>query len=868
MGEYNPHAPQILGEEYVPIRDEDILFSPAVRTQELGQGFTLASSRTLADGRFYINDWPKGDATGQTYWVSVYPKGSEALSGPIQRVVIPCSAGGITGSGAALTNATTFAEAVADPSDNKYLSGFVGGTIPSSFQAFFATNQYSPELTGKRIVGMNLLYTVAGFLDLIEASANFFTASIRNNANATTTYGRSSLGTLAGVNGSITNLTLPAAVLRMPFGEVDTFWSTTLSPNSTSDRMPFTYTNLQRFEVGAANRIFLYLNGSSSGDTSYQIAWHYLALEVLYCQEQRVALGGRSFGFSASATSRYLPYVMGANIVTMRTPVTMAANPVLPAGEYTVMVSGADPGTEFAGSTPVANTRFPELNGIREYYALPAHPGVAVEIPFPVDESIVDKEFTKETVHVIPQLSLHASGGTLTEPQVYGRQAQAPVYGSIYAETEIDDNVAPVAGAVYPWVRYYARRFGSTTQPLVLTDQAVPSSTVSITVDEFDALPEILDGWKQVTLRFATPPTIASAAGSPDWRWTSSAETAGSQWQILGATAPALSGVPGNLFNLVPVPNQLPDATYGGSGTNLTWMYPHVTVSTSDDTSDGALMLAQDMPTVTGFELSLLTQTVTGIGQNCGPDPCCVPTGIRYHSITWAPTSAGVAASGFGFYEMQRMDQVDTDWATIMQATSPTASGFSDFEARIGLESSYRIRAVDVYGFEGPWSSTITATLTGPGIDIGCTGGHILVFTSNTAQAGTYNLAYSSIWESGRVEESFSFPEAGDVILQKMYGRDNVTAFHPLERGGERFSRTVLVQAAAIAPPTLGDFRSLRDMAWASVPYICVRDEDGNRWFATVVVPSGRVVHFRQLYMAEVGIIETSSQPYPVDPNA
>jgi hypothetical protein len=87
-----------------------------------------------------------------------------------------------------------------------------------------------------------------------------------------------------------------------------------------------------------------------------------------------------------------------------------------------------------------------------------------------------------------------------------------------------------------------------------------------------------------------------------------------------------------------------------------------------------------------------------------------------------------------------------------------------------------------------------------------------------------------------------------------------------MERGGEQFQRTVLVQAAAIDPETLGDFTSLRDMAWADTSYICVRDEEGNRWLATVLVPSGRVLRDRRLYLAPVDIIEVTDTPSQVDP--
>jgi hypothetical protein len=223
----------------------------------------------------------------------------------------------------------------------------------------------------------------------------------------------------------------------------------------------------------------------------------------------------------------------------------------------------------------------------------------------------------------------------------------------------------------------------------------------------------------------------------------------------------------------------------------------------------------------------------------------------------------------FGYLELQRMDAIEADWQTIMQSTSDNIpTEFNDYEARAGILTSYRIRTVDVYDFPGPWSSTITATIPAPGVSGGCLeGGHVLIFTSNERQDGSINLAYSTAWMGGEsVEENFIFPEAGFVQLQLMYNKDFYTAFRPLERGGERFSRTVLVQAAAIAPETLGDFRSLRDMAWDTVNYICVRDEDGNRWFATVLVPGGRVLRDRRLYLAPVEVIEVTDTPTPVNP--
>ena len=1062
MGNYNPHAPWIVGEEWVPIRDENVTYSPAVNAVELGHGLTTSATRIIQDERFYINTLTPDFPDGQVFMGAVYAQGTEDLSGPIKSVIIPVNNGATTGTatGAVGLNGANVADALYNPTDAKGVTFFTSGITTDGFLSmFFAVNSYSAELTGKRILGVNLLYTAYNIITANTIQLFPLEVNLSNNQG----FERQLYGRIIGP----ANSSLPNTYNRIHFGEVNTFFGVTSGARVNPDVIPWNYAELQRFEATASNRLFvwLHLNNSIFGLDSGSFLLSYAALEVIYCEEQRLTFGGQLYG---TDTADQTP-IFGANILPMKT-LAGAANPSLVTGDYTVTLSSPDIGDrQFFTTDPfVAKAKpYSILNGLRELYGIGTHPGVAILPPSPVDEQILGQVFTKEATHVVPQLSLHTSGGPLTEDQVYGRQAQAPVYGSIYAQTETDDSAITVT-ASYPWVRYYARRFGNTTQPLKLTNQAVTANSVVITPAEFDALPEILDGWKQVTLRFATAPTYPES-GSPDWRWTALGEISGDQWQVLGCSAPALSGIAGNSFNQVPAPQQLDTATYGGTSAVMTWMYPHVTTPTIDNTSDGVLMFAQEMPAVTGVAIQVLSQALTGIGLDCGLTPCGIPSALQYHRLSW-PTrqlwntfasandsfartvaagswgaadkggtynligtaadfsvngtmglitlsaagstraatvsvgpdfdvqadvtmvssvssgtlrgglmgrltngsnfyraewrtdttgevnsfnilsniagvgttlinladipglvggpgstntirfmgagstlkakiwrtgspepdnwdleitdtglttgnEAGVSALSspdtgvtigfsnllitpprffFGAYEIQRQDAIDTDWQTIMLATSPAVTGFSDFEARAGIVSSYRIRGVDVYGFEGIWSSTVTSTVPAPGITIGCPG-HVLIFTSNESQNGAYNLAYSSAWE-GSVEENFTFPEAGDVAFQKMYGRDFVTAFHPLERGGERFSRTVLVQAAAISAPTLGDFRSLRDMAWASVPYMCVRDEDGNRWFATVLVPSGRVQRSRQLYMAAVDIIETTATPSPVDP--
>jgi hypothetical protein len=1081
MGNYNPHIPNILGEEWVPIRDEDVTFSPAVNSVELGHQFYLPQAAQVRDGRFYIHELPATPAFYQTALIGVYPRQLEDLSGPIQQVIIPCNNGGITGAGLSLQLASTLAEAVYAPADDKALVA-LHDAILGQASFFFNVDAY-PHLATKRILNVSLLYS--GWVIGVDALANNIpfvdpdpglpttVVSLRNDSASQeiffSKFASSNTGYLWQLNTKVNPATNRAATDQqyavLNLGDINHFWDTAAVSSSV---MPWRYVDLQRFQASATNRLHVHMQFQvptlPAGATAV-LNLEYVALRVIYCEENRVVYGG------AQVSSVTKPYNNGAFIIPLRNK-SFVADPILDSGNYTVTLSWVHPGDINNGSG--LDSDFPKLNGLRQLYALPEQRGVQVNIPVPI-ENHLGETFTKVETQVLPQISLHSSGGPLTAVHSYGRQINVPVYGAVTPEDEIYDD-ALTGDTVYDQVRFYARRFGNTSVPLEIFGIGGTAGAASITPATFDLLPEIINGWKQVTLTLNPTTTMGTIPSpSPRFRFRAFNELPGNRWEILGACAPALSGIPGNYFNLVPSPNQLYEATYqppGGAQAEILWSpqgvgSPPVTALTDDDSSDAVLMFAQSMPTITGFTVATATQTLTGIGLDCGLNPCCVPSALLYNRITWplpvntgvgtddftrtvfngwgtssdghAWTTSGTAAdflvdgtqgritpalinssrfvwmntggpdqdirgtvriadtaeSGllttgilgrltdgsnfyslrfkygpsssqlvltkrvanvdtdlitmtvpqlnpntaayrfmrfqikgnillgkvwgsnetepdwmivssdtslttgnnagflarddtaaatptnfyyddftvrapdywFGSYELQRMDTVDTTWQTIMRATGPSTTGFSDYEARVGILSSYRIRGVDVYDFAGPWSSTVTITIPSPGASGGCISqGHVLLFSTNERQDGSSNLAYSSVWE-GQVSEDFTFPESSFVQLQAMYNRDFFTAFRPTERGGEQFQRTVLVQAAAISPPTLADFTSLRDMAWDDVSYVCVRDEGGNRWFATVVVPSGRVLHNRKLYLAPVQVIEVTDTPSEADPS-
>lgn len=817
MANYTPDVPYVLGEEWVPIKSVPYTLNV---TEEKGHSFNLTAPVSLDTGRFYVQDQPDQTFAGLTAGIlgvsaimAVYPKGMEDQTGPLKSVTIPCNGGYLTGD-LYMPNAATVQEAMARIGDNQdVVTSVISGPTSGDMNLSFAVNSY-PELSGKRIVNVEI---VIGF-DVSPGFASVGTITLYQQSNplsvaAELVMSDEVLNSAGSGFDTIPSITLP---------RFNALWDPTSSPGLGGAVFPWTYAGLQRLDattvLNPQNMSFTVIIQDAA---AAQFSFDYAALRITYCEEQRVAFGGKAGFISADMNS-----------IQLRSPAL--SNPVLiPAGAYTVTVEGQGFQTD--------------TYALQELYPMRDQPGVVVQKTTRVGDT-----FSASTTSQMVQLSLHSATTSSADVHGYGRQAEADVFAGRTARQEIVSSANGTKN--YPWARFYARRFGNTTQPLTLRHATFTSITASISVTGFDALPEIVDGWKEVTLRFSSPtPSFNGAGGLETYEWTSN-EQSGSRWQILGASAYVRNGF--YPFAQITGAQSLDATTYGGAAANLTWN------GLDDTTSDGVLMFAQEMPAVSGLAVSTASLAVTGVGLNCGIPPACIPTGVSYNNITWTALGASsMAASGFGYYELQRYDAIDAEWNTILHANSALVTGFHDYEARIGIESRYRIRFQHRLLFASNWSSEVASTLPGPGVTGNQVGNSAIVFTTNENQSGGSSLAYTLVWESDP-DESFTFIEAGDVQLQQMYLRDFQVAFRPLERGGERFQRTLLVQAAAVPSGLIRDgFKSLRDLAWDDVSYVCVRNELGDRWYATVLVPSGNVLRNRRLYLAQVDIIEVTDTP-------
>lgn len=1028
MGQYNPHAPYIIGQEWVPIRNAH--YVPDGVT-ERGYTFTLNAITVPVSGAYYVEEPPLNRVDNACDFISVYPAGRETLTGPIKMVTIPVSAVNVVNPGG--IDATDGVAALQSNQDNLSVIFFGDSGVLSLLDVSFDTNAYAQVLLGKRIVDLRLRYS---FVSHDVTNSERVQLRIVNPSSFDPIIYPQPL--------EMTLEDSPNTRSTISLGELTPAWNSAVPFDHQRTVLPWRFQELNRFRSGAAAGEALVVEISNAADNTGCFL-EYLALEVLYCEETRVLYGG----FRVTPEGPLdLPeiYKFGAIATQLYNPVTHTPGATLPAGAYTVTIYHRDLAIDSSEQGS------PRLHALREYYGLVDQRNVRIK-----QTTIVDDQFTMEdNASVLPQITLHTASQIVTGSHPYGTQYGAPVYGVRTVVQEIEDN--PGSSASYPQVRFYARRYGFTTVPLTLVDVAAGVSTVSISVSDFDALPEIVDGWREVTLRFTTAPTFTPSADDVDWRWQATTEKAGNQWQIMVADGPTGAWQPN------PTAAATGPATYWspfGSQVALTWQSPSISGVAQDTTSDAVLIFSQDPPTVTGFAVELAEQQLSPALGCHGQVPRCVPSAIDYHEVTWDPfghddnfdreavdgwgspngstltytmsggspsdyqvtdgvgyaihhtsgiarisqigptlvdaeaygvfsidqtptganfevtqrlrlvdavnfvdirinlttsnavgysirqvvaavatttafagtldfsararvayrlqavgstlrarvwdadgpepgwwqttmtvthltggeaqlntsvfggstnplpvtftiyhysvTSAGLAD---GSLEVQRRDSI-TDWQIVVKG-SPGTSLFRDYEARVGDLSEYRIRTLNVLDFEGPWVSG-SGTIPTPGVTVGGFGNSVLIFTSN--EQPDSNLAYVMQFEGQSIEQ-FSFPEADTVSLQRLFGRDFFLAIRPLERGGERFSRVLLVNQAAITIPSLANFRDLRDLAWADLSYVCVRDELGNRWFATVIVPEGSARGDRTIYMARVDVAEVTGTSSQVDPTA
>lgn len=686
--------PYLLGNRWVPIRDEQLEFTRFDNPVEYGHSFTLNRTVNLNAGFFYIADYPDDFTLYLPVTMSVYPRYTEAETGPIQRLVVPIGANttitNTAGSGAILVNANTIPEALQDPGSDSFVQLQSGSNLSWLMKASWNIQPFANYLAGKRIVAVNLLYggqytpqALPNLQPNLRAYLNGYTAGSTSGAIFYPLFKAGSY--------------VPNTVNRISLGDANAWFKGNTTAIDDQDIAPWTPTELQRF--GSTTGLALYLEPIIVAESLFidEFVIAYMALEILYCEETRAAFGTKFIGPIFSNHTGVTPgnpghnahplwYQMNANRVLFVDPTSNNPNPTLTPGDYTVTVQQSNVGPAVINGGPFKLGTAP-LKAARQLFRIPQIGGIKINHPSPQDANIAEKTFTKEDYDILPQLSLFSSGGTtisvMPEVHAYGGRAIARVYGSHNAVQRIMTDWDSTLGVQqYRSFAYYARRFGNTSVPLLL--QVLGASPASgfdmeITPYEFDLLPEIVDGWKQVQL---APPGGGAFNFNPNdfvrLTWSATNEQAGSRWEVLGASSYAISGLPDRQFQETILQWQPYGATYGEpvSGAPVNWTfygspnYGSGNLDVTDLSADACVTLVNRNTTVATFTVTQLVQPVSGAVIGCDLDPCGIPTGIYYNQLDWS------YLSGSHIYGDQFLQTNSNGWGA-NYTTSGNATAFS-----------------------------------------------------------------------------------------------------------------------------------------------------------------------------------------------
>lgn len=848
MGNYNPHYPTVIGDELAPLAESQAFLDTG---SMIGYTFISSAKEDVITARVVSTEPPTGHTWKKCIAVDVYPDsgGDAPGTGALRKLVLPATNSSMSFGNADMSpgilNPTL---GILSPGDGEY----VELTGPNAYlNVQFDTNGYKAKLMDDaRIVDVSIRYAVTGPFDTVP---NAMFNAIERTTGALWTYTMDDA--LTGPPYQTQNV----VVRRSRWGDLNPMWNTTIRPDYQfaidNRRMPWKRANgannflgLQELSASGGTTMQMRIGTASTVPAGVKFKIQYVAMEVTYGQEGRAAAGA----WELRDGPKFLDglWVYDVPLWNMTSYGFTWDSP----GGYPYMIAA---GQGYCGNVSVSRpVPMPITRLVPGRKLFTGHRGLIIRKTLREGEEWLREEVPDLPV-IVPFTSDTVFDQTTIYPpaQVYNSQLIADVAQLTFTGDTAGRAQDNVAGRSYTHVRFWARCLPGTEDALrvrIYRGATNMNAQATIQRDAFEALPEEADGWRRVTLKLSAP-YVSQGTGTVDIVFTSTADRA-NPWQILGAYSKPDDVTTGPYAS----------ATYGG-----TFPVCARVDAQNVQSADLTAMLIEALPVPTGLTAVPAVQALEVMDEYCGVPVDSIPTGIRYNQISWTPVNT-IAVQGFGYYEVQRRDTTmpTGEWETIATITNAGIGAMDDYEARVGVVSSYRVRMVHEDDYTGDWSATATATVAAPGVTGTGVDESVLILTSNHNPSG--NLAYVMSWDGTAIpNQDFSYVEGGQTALQEMYGRDNRVAFRPLERGGVEFTRTLLLNAAGVPEETLDrGVTALRDLAWSLVPNVCVRDERHNRWLTTVSVPSSAhrdVPRRGHLVNVPVTFAEVSSAPAPVD---
>lgn len=864
---YNPNNPASVGNEYAPVVATDYI--PELF---LERGYSFRQDIIGSQYRWmsmFVSQLPSWPVPGHGFLFTLYRRGQEANTGPMRKIIVPISGtatSGVTvvGGGGSATTALT------NPTDNSYVRFGVTNGAEAYVRAAFDTSGvvYTAALTGKRIVNVSVLYSA------FAQPGNEAPLPVNVYHRRTSDAIRINMGTI--------DVPLTASSIlttqRHSIGELNSYDVTdgfAASPlTQVNYRIPWRYSGfgLRDFRAAGDQRIEFHM-AAATVEGLREIYLQYMALEITYCEENRQGVIGfiRGADYDASCTFSPNGYFLGRNTfcggIGMGDPQAPTVITTLDTYQGTITVKRADYGPYNNAGTPG------QLRALRTIDPFPDHPGVTIQLTGAEGEVPV-----VATTDLVPQIVMHDPTGPAfafaDDPSypwghTYGLQTPLDVYAGHPIVQEIDQYAA-APNTLFTRLRFWARSLDASS-PLIIEreTQAQPAASIiyTLTHAEWLTFPEVADGWRQVDLTLASTAVLVVdddgtvlTPAAPRFR----SDTAQFKpWQILAERV-----------DLVPFDSGNPDDTgIGTYGDEDAQGGVEGAFDTTDDT-DLAVVWSVEPPEPVNVVATVATQDLDHVDPTCPGEISQIPTGLQYIHLTWdVVAEGGPEFAAFDHYLVRRANSVVgstpgdiTEFYPIARLYSPLLNEFDDYEYDSGRINIYRVTVVDKNGVEGGFEFA-GESITGPQpTTVNDNGGtcNALTFTSNVNPE--LNRAYPASWAGAPAIKEFTFLEAEERVLQRFHRRNYSVAFRPAERGGVQFTRTLLTNSATVpVNVTAKGFVPLRDTVWADLPYLCVRDQHENRWFANVNVPTGTVQNQEKLQLAEVTITEVTDQPYPVE---
>lgn len=454
-----------------------------------------------------------------------------------------------------------------------------------------------------------------------------------------------------------------------------------------------------------------------------------------------------------------------------------------------------------------------------------------------------------------------ASTGLVAETQPYSLSRGARVYGAQQAIQELTmSGGATVYGRAFVvagWVPTVGRPEGNLRAEVWQGNTRI-FSPVEVTPERVEGLP------------VAAPANNVDDAGAvykvASFRFPESDDITAGQVEVRISSPDSVSGRPWHVAALV-ANVHTPDHTFGTDTDQAEGVFMSGTPSAETQLSDATfssdlLVVLADVPAaVTGVATSVGSLTAHHAevcDPNAGDCQGCADDTMPYATLTWAAAPTGTPT--VVGYQVERMDDLDPEWRRVAAVDGRATTEWQDHEVSIGVTTSYRIRVVRADDVVGEWSAEVTVRVP--------TGQVALAFSSNFATG--MGCVFPEVWDGQQVVREWEFLEAGDIHLSTMFGRNRQVAFRPLERRGTGWQRTLLMSAmCSVAPPTLAQYDPLRDLAWAPIPYVCIRDGEGNRWYASLAVTGGSNrrsgPNAQEVWTADIAVVEVMDRPAVAD---